>query len=26
MDDIVTGAAVLDKVLRKLSLEETKLV
>ena len=25
MDDIVTGAAVLDKVLRKLSLEETKL-
>ena len=26
MDDIVTGAEVLDKVLRKLSLEETKLV
>ena len=26
MDDIVTGADVLDKVLRKLSLEETKLV
>ena len=26
MDDIVTGVAVLDKVLRKLSLEETKLV
>ena len=26
MDDIITGAAVLDKVLRKLSLEETKLV
>ena len=26
MDDIVTGAAVLDKVLRKLSLEETKVV
>ena len=26
MDDIVTGAAVLDKMLRKLSLEETKLV
>ena len=26
MDDIVTGAAVLDKVLRKLSLEETKLI
>ena len=26
MDDIVTGAAVLDKVLRKLSLEETKLL
>ena len=26
MDDIVTGALVLDKVLRKLSLEETKLV
>ena len=26
MDDIVTGAVVLDKVLRKLSLEETKLV
>ena len=26
MDDIVTGAAVLDKVLRKFSLEETKLV
>ena len=26
MDDIVTGAAVLDKVLRKLSLEETKIV
>ena len=25
MDDIVTGAAVLDKVLRKLSLEDTKL-
>lgn len=26
MDDIITGADVLDKVLRKLSLEETKLV
>lgn len=26
MDDIVTGAEVLDKVLRKLSLEETKIV
>ena len=26
MDDIITGVAVLDKVLRKLSLEETKLV
>ena len=26
MDDIVTGAEVLDKVIRKLSLEETKLV
>ncbi|WP_288580819.1 M20 family metallo-hydrolase [uncultured Veillonella sp.] len=26
MDDIVTGAEVLDKVLRKLSLEETKLI
>lgn len=26
MDDIVTGAEILDKVLRKLSLEETKLV
>ena len=26
MDDIVTGAEVLDKVLRKISLEETKLV
>ena len=26
MDDIVTGVEVLDKVLRKLSLEDTKLV